>query len=158
MHVCRFLECWWNATWLYFGFVAVLAAFVSDSVKGEPTVILLSIAMIWVVRNLKNDRGMSIATGVLGVFGALLAIPQKAEIGALTIELWMFFGILIGVAAFSSLFFVMFWYHTSDTWRPRQRARRRRMARRRRRSGQSLGGRDREIVTIKRDGQKRRGE
>ncbi len=133
VHVCRFLECWWNATWLYFGSVAVLAAFLSDSVKGEPTVILLSIAMIWVVRNLKNDRGISIAVGVLGMFAALLAIPQKAEIGATTVALWKFFGILISVAAFTSIVFVLLWFYTSGSRRQRQRERRRRMARRRRR-------------------------
>lgn len=130
--VCRFLECWWNATWLYLGFGAVLSAFLADTVQGEPTVIILCIAMVWVVRNFKNDRFISILTGTLGMFAALLTLPQQAEIGALTLELWMFFGILIGVAAFSTIIFCPLWVQTTGPIRRRRRERRRGMTRRRR--------------------------
>ena len=130
LHVCRFLECWWNATWLYLGFVAVLAAFFVDKVKGEPTVIVLCIAMILTVRNLKNDRGISILTGILGLFAAVLALPEKSQVGALNLGLWGLIGSFVGISAFTTIVFYPLWLQVRGPVRSRQRQQRRRMAKR----------------------------
>lgn len=106
VHACRFFGLWWNVTWLYLGSVAVLSAFLADSVTVEPTVIVLCITMILTVQNFKANQGISIFTAALGVVAAFLAVAEKAEVGILDLELWMLVGILVGVPAFTVFWFV----------------------------------------------------
>ena len=131
--LCKFLECWWNSTWLYLGFAAVLAAFMADSVKGEPTIILLSIAMVLTVRNLRDARVVSILTGVLGIFAALLSFPAQSEVDALNIELWAYVGLLIGAAFLTSIMLMIVYIYIWDSMRRKGRERRRKRAGRKRR-------------------------
>ena len=103
---CRFSELWWYSTWLYLGFMAVLSAFLADEVSGEPTVVVLCVAMILTVQNLKTNQVVSILTGVLGILAALLAFPEQSGVDALNRGPWIILGVLIGVSAFSTLVFV----------------------------------------------------
>ena len=105
----KFLKLWWNATWLYLGFAAVLSAFLSEKVTGEPTVILLCIAMVLAVRDMRTirtNRIISILVVALGVAAAFLSLPREAKVGAMNLELWGVVGILIGVSAVSVLLFL----------------------------------------------------
>ena len=106
MRTCTFLGLWWNITWLYLGSVAVLSAFLADSVTVEPTVIVLCITMILTVQNFKTNQGISIFTAALGVVAAFLAVAEKAEVGILDLDLWMLVGILVAVPAFTVFLFV----------------------------------------------------
>ena len=107
----KFLKLWWNTTWFYLGFVAVLSAFLAEKVTGEPTVILLCIAMVLAVRDvgtLRANKVTSVLVLVLGVAAAFLSLPKEAEVGALNPQLWVVVGIIIGVSAMTVFFFVMY--------------------------------------------------
>ena len=86
--------------------MAVLSAFLADEVSGEPTVVVLCVAMILTVQNLKTNQVVSILTGVLGILAALLAFPEQSGVDALNRGPWIILGVLIGVSAFSTLVFV----------------------------------------------------
>ncbi len=105
-----FLKVWWNTTWLYLGFAAVLSAFFAEKVTGEPTVILLCIAMVLAVRDvgtLRANRVTSVLLLVLGMAAAFLSLPKESEVGALNPQLWAVLGIIVGVSAMSVFFFVL---------------------------------------------------
>ncbi len=106
----KFSMLWWNTTWLYLGFVAVLSALLAENVTGEPTVILLCIAMVLAVRDvgtLKANRVTSALLLVLGVAATFLSLPKEAEVGALNPQLWAVVEIIIGVSAMTVFFIVM---------------------------------------------------
>ena len=106
----RLLKRWWNTTWIYLGFVAVLSGFLSEKVTGEPTVILLCIAMVLAVRDvgtIRANKVTSVLVLVLGVAAAFLSLPKEAEVGALNPQLWTVVGIIIGVSALTVFFFVL---------------------------------------------------
>ena len=110
MSALRFLKLWWNATWLYLGFVAVLSAFLSDKVEGEPIVILLCVAMVLAARDLgvkRKDGIISVLVVVLGVMAAFLAFPKEAGVGALDFQIWAVVGVIIGVSAMTVFLFVL---------------------------------------------------
>ena len=105
-----FLKHWWNTTWIYMGFAAVLSAFLAEKVMAEPTIILLSIAMVLVVRDMgaiRTNRITTVLVLILGVVGAFLSLPKEAEVGALNPQLWAVVGIIIGVSALTVFFFVL---------------------------------------------------
>ena len=113
----KFLKLWWNATWLYLGFAAVLSAFLAEKVTGEPTIILLCIAMVLAVRDMRTirtNRIISILVVALGVAAAFLSLPREAKVGAMNLELWGVVGILIGVSAVSVLFFLAVQFRPSE--------------------------------------------
>ena len=112
------------------GFASITAAFLADTVRGEPTVIVLCVAMLLLARDLKRERGITILIGILGMFGAALAFPSKYEVGALTLGVWAVIGVLISLSAVTSIVFLLIWFSCSGSWRQRQRQRRRRQRRR----------------------------
>ena len=105
----RFLESWWYATWLYLGFIAVLAAFFADKVTVEPIVIVLCVTMVLTVRDLKTNQLVSILTGVLGILAVFLAFPAGSEVGVWNLGLWAIVGLLIGLATVTALIFTVVW-------------------------------------------------
>ena len=120
-----FLKHWWNTTWIYLGFAAVASAFLAEKVMGEPTVILLCVAMVLAVREMGavgKDKIASVLVVVLGVVAAFLAFPKEAEVGVWDFQIWAVVGVIIGVSAMTVLFFVLAF--TSD--RNSQRKKRRR--------------------------------
>ncbi len=129
MHGCRFLEAWWNVTWLYLGFISVAAAFLADTVRGEPTVIVLCVAMLLLARDLRRERGITILIGILGLLGVALTFPAKYEVGALTLGLWVVIGVLVLASAFTTLILMLAWFAYCEPWRQRNRKQRRRRRR-----------------------------
>ena len=122
VRTCRFLELWWNVSWLYLASIVVLHAFLVNEVTVEPTVILLCITMVLTVQNIRANRMISILTAVLGAIAALLSLPAKAEVGALNLELWKIVGLMIGLSAFTVLGFMFVF--ASESSRMRRRSRR----------------------------------
>ena len=57
IHVCGFLECWWNATWLYLGGLAVLNQSQGETAQGW--------GRIWAVEMTGEDQeiGVGVAVG-----------------------------------------------------------------------------------------------
>ena len=130
MCVLWFLKHWWNTTWIYMGFAAVLSAFLAEKVMAEPTIILLSIAMVLVVRDMgaiRTNRITTVLVLILGVTGAFLSLPKEAGVGALNPQLWAVIGIIIGVSALTVFFFVLIipldWRSQRNKRRPRIRKR-----------------------------------
>ena len=108
--ILRFLRLWWNFTWFYLGFAAVASAFLAEKVTGEPTVILLCIAMVLAMRDVGTVRANGVASVlvlVLGVLAAFLSLSKEAEVGALNPQLWQVVGVLVGASALSVFFFVL---------------------------------------------------
>ena len=132
IHLCRFLEAWWNVTWLYLGFIAALSAFVADSVTVEPTVMILCTTMILTVRNLRDNQVVSILTAVLGALAVLLLLPARYEVGAFTLGLWVVNGVLVLASAFSTIILMLAWFTYCEPWRQRRRQQRQRRRRQRR--------------------------
>ena len=118
---CRFLRLWWNATWLYLAFIAVLSAFSEPQVTVEPTIIVLCVTMVLIVQNFKTNQVISILIAVLGVIAAFLALAEKAEVGALNLGLWAVVGLVIGLSAFSVLVFMLICAFDSSPMRRRKR-------------------------------------
>lgn len=124
VRTCRLFRLWWNVTWLYLGSVAVLSAFLEDTVTVESTVIVLCITMILTVQNLRTNQVVSILTAVLGAFAAFLALAEKAEVGVLDLELWALVGILVGLPAFTVFWFIWLFAFGSNSKRRRKRRKR----------------------------------
>lgn len=123
VRTCGLFRLWWNATWLYLGSVAVLSAFLEDSVTVEPTVITLCITMILTVQNFKINQVVSVLTAVLGAIAAFLAVAEKAEVGVLDLELWALVGILVGLPAFTVFWFILPFAFGSNAKRRRKKKR-----------------------------------
>ena len=72
----------------------------------EPTIIVLCVTMVLTVQNFKTNQVISILTAVLGAIAAFLALAEKSEVGALNLGLWATVGLVIGLSAFTVLFFM----------------------------------------------------
>ena len=79
----RFLELWWNATWLYLIINSVVSAVMSEKVAMDPTLILLCIAMVLVIQNMSKNQKTTLFTVILGVIATLLSLPEKLDLGSL---------------------------------------------------------------------------
>ena len=125
LYTLWFLKLWWNTTWLYLGFVAVASAFLAEKVTGEPTVILLCVAMVLAVRDLgavKKDKITSVLVVVLGVVAAFLAFPKEAEVGVWEIQIWAVVGVIIGASAMTVVFFVLAFTSGRSSQRKKRRS------------------------------------
>ena len=77
---------------------------------GEPTVILLCVAMVLAVREMGavgKDKIASVLVVVLGVIAAFLAFPKEAEVGVWDLQIWAVVGVIIGGSAMTVFFFVL---------------------------------------------------
>ena len=86
--------------------------------------IVLCITMVLTVQNIRTNQTISILTAVLGAIAAFLSLSEKAKVGALTLELWMILGLLVGLSAFTVLGFMLACEFNSGPMRKRRRKRR----------------------------------